>query len=385
VRDALLGRRAEYLDLDFVVPTDAVQTARSLARHYKAGFVVLDAERQIARVVFQNATVDLAQQEGDSLEKDLHRRDFTINAIAYNPHTHEFIDPLQGIIDCRAGLIRMVSPSNLEDDPLRLLRGYRQSAQLGFKIEPETQSVMRQLAPLLGKVAAERVQVELGYLLKSPQGTVWLQTAWEDNLLQAWFPDATALGVAQVAAVDDSARVLVDTWHEFGVELRSPVSGKSALLSLAKLTCLLPSMPGAAEEQLMRLKYSRAEIRAVVSVLKHLSQLLSYATYQMSLREQYFFFLDVGAVFPALVVLAVARGISVSAIAPLIDRYLNPNDQVAHPAPLLTGNDLMKALDLPASPLVGKLLTEIQIARIEGKISSREDALEFAAQQVIGN
>jgi tRNA nucleotidyltransferase (CCA-adding enzyme) len=244
---------------------------------------------------------------------------------------------------------------------------------------------MRQLAPLLGKVAAERVQVELGYLLKSPQGTVWLQTAWKDNLLQTWFPDATAQGVAQIAAVDNSARVLADTWHELGVELRSPVSGKSALISLAKLTCLLPSILGAAEEQLMRLKYSRAEIRAVVSVLKHLSQLLSYATSQMSLREQYFFFLDVGAVFPALAVLAVARGISVSAIAPLIDRYLNPDDQVAHPAPLLTGNDLMKALDLPASPLVGKLLTELQIARIEGKIASREDALEFAAQLVISN
>jgi tRNA nucleotidyltransferase (CCA-adding enzyme) len=228
VRDALLGRRGEYLDLDFVLPTDAVQTARKLAEHYKAGFVVLDAQRQIARVVFEQATVDLAQQEGDRLETDLHRRDFTINAIAYNPHRHEFIDPLQGIVDCRAGVIRMVSWSNLQDDPLRLLRAYRQAAQLGFTIEPTTQSAIRQLAPLLGQVAAERVQVELGYLLKFPQGTPWLTAAWEDNLLQPWFPDATAQGLEQVAALDHSVTLIEETWPELGVELRASVGSKSA-------------------------------------------------------------------------------------------------------------------------------------------------------------
>ncbi len=381
VRDALLGRRAEYLDLDFVLSADAVQTARKLAKHYKAGFVVLDAERQIARVVFDQATVDLAQQEGDSLETDLRRRDFTVNAIAYNPHTNELIDPLQGYADLQQGIIRMVSPANLQDDPLRLLRAYRQAAQLGFRIESTTQSTIRQLAPLLTQIAAERVQVELGYLLKSPQGTPWLTAAWEDNLLQAWFSDATERSLAQVAASDRAGILLEETWSALGEELRASVGGKSAsLLSLAKLACLLPSVPEAAEEQLLRLKYSRAEIRTAITAVKHLPQLLSHATSPMSLREQYFFFQNVGSVFPALAVLAVASEVPVEAIAPLSDRYLNPDDQVAHPTPLVTGNDLMKALHLPASPQVGKLLTELQVARIEGKISSREDALEFAAQ-----
>lgn len=383
VRDALLGRCTDYLDLDFVVPTDAVEIARKLATHYNAGFVVLDAQRQIARVVFPQATVDLAQQERNSLEIDLRRRDFTVNAIAYNPHTGEFIDPLQGRTDCRAGIIRMVSPTNLEDDPLRLLRGYRQAAQLGFQIEPETQSTIRQLAPLLAQVAAERVQVELSYLLKSPQGTPWLTAAWEDNLLQSWFPDATAQGLAQVAGVDRSADILGETWPQLGIELRSPLGGKSAsLLSLAKLSKLLPSAPEAAEQHLLCLKYSRAEIRAVVTAIAYLPQLLSYTTSQMPLREQYFFFLNVGSIFPVLAVLAVADGMPEDAIAPLINRYLNPNDQAAHPTPLVTGKDLMQALHLPPSPQVGTLLTEIQIARIEGKIFTCEDALEFAAQLI---
>ena len=87
VRDALLDRPSDYLDLDFVLPTSAVETAQAIARHYRAGFVLLDADRQIARVVFEQGTADFAQQVGASLDADLRRRDFTINAIAYNPHT----------------------------------------------------------------------------------------------------------------------------------------------------------------------------------------------------------------------------------------------------------------------------------------------------------
>ena len=108
VRDALLGRQSEYLDLDFVLPDRAVETARAIARHYQAGFVLLDAQRQIARVVFKHATVDFALALGDSLETDLRRRDYTINAIAYNPHTEEIIDPLQGYIDLQQSLLRMI-------------------------------------------------------------------------------------------------------------------------------------------------------------------------------------------------------------------------------------------------------------------------------------
>jgi tRNA nucleotidyltransferase (CCA-adding enzyme) len=383
VRDALLGRRGEYLDLDFVLPTDAVQTARKLATHYKAGFVVLDADRQIARVVFQDATVDLAQQEGDSLETDLRRRDFTINAIAYNPRTQELIDPLQGYADLQQRIIRMVSPENLQDDPLRLLRGYRQAAQLGFTIEPTTQSVIRQLAPLLQQIAAERVQVELGYLLKSPQGTPWLTAAWEDNLLQGWFPNATAQSLEQVAAIDRATIVIEEIWPQLGEELRVLISGKSASsLSLSKLACLLPSVPEAAEEQLMSLKYSRAEIRTVIIALKYLPQLLAHATSSMSIKEQYFFFQDVGSVFPVLAVLAVASGMPVDQITPLINRYLTPNDRVAHPTQLVTGNELMRSLNLPSGPQVGKLLTAIGVAHAEGKISTPAEALDFAAQMI---
>ena len=368
MRDAGLNRQGDYLDLDFVVPVEAVDIARRIARHYSAGFVVLDEQRQIARVVFERVTADFAQQQGD-LEADLRRRDFTINAIAYNPHTSTLIDPLGGLADLASQTLRMIAPANLQDDPLRLLRAYRQAAQLNFVIEPTTQSTIRALAPLLGTVAAERVQTEVEYLLANPQGSKWLKKAGEDGLLQAWFPKA-------IQKLDDLARV-DDSMQFFKASTAHSI--EHFYLCLAKLACLVAEAPAAAELELERLKYSRYQIRAVVTVLKHLPRLLAHAAAPMSLKDQYFFFLDVGEVFPAIALLAAVKAPQRSPILSLLHRYYTPNDPVAHPQPLVTGNDLIKSLHLSPGPQIGTLLTTIQIARIEGKIATKEEALQFAA------
>jgi tRNA nucleotidyltransferase (CCA-adding enzyme) len=392
VRDALLDRRAEYLDLDFVLPEGAVQTAKAIANYHRAGFVLLDAERQIARVVFEKATVDFAQQVGESLEEDLWRRDFTVNAIAYSPHTEQLLDPLQGNLDLRGGLIRMIAPENLKEDPLRLLRAYRQAAQLGFTLEFKTRKTIQQLADLIQFIAAERVQAELGYLLSTPKGTPFLKLAWQDGLLAHWLPHATASGLAQVAQVDQAAIALEETWSVFGLELsgwlrdqqKSSGTGRS-WLKIAKLACLVSADLETAEYELWRLKHSRAEVQAVLTAIKFLPQLQAVLLPTASLREQYFLFRGIGAAFPALAVLAAGLGASLEAIAPLMQRFLTPNDPIAHPTPFLTGRDLMMNLKLPPSPQIGQLLEAIQLARAEGKILTREAALEFAKDYIQSN
>lgn len=382
VRDAILERQSEYLDLDFVLPDDAVKIARAIARRYQAGFVLLDHQRQIVRVVFPHATVDFAQQEG-SLETDLNRRDFTINAIAYNPHNGEIIDPLQGCVDLKQGLLRMVKAANLQDDPLRLLRAYRQAAQLGFAIEPQTQATIRQLAPELSKVASERVRVELNYLLGSSKGNSWISAAWEDGLLAVWFDNLKRSPSSQLTAIDTAAVALSQNFPLLGIELSQAVRNtiKTTWLTIAKLATLVNPDPETAEIQLTQLTYSRAEIQGVTTALKLLPQLTSnIPLLQMCLREQYFLFRTAGRVFPVVAVLAVANGVAVQAILPLINRYLNPDDPVAHPTALVTGKELMQALEIPSSPIVGKLLNDIALAKIEGKISTPTEALELASQ-----
>ncbi|MFN7412857.1 MAG: CCA tRNA nucleotidyltransferase [Dolichospermum sp.] len=390
VRDAILGRIREYVDLDFIIPADAVKVARKIAQRYQAGFVLLDAERQIARVVFPHATVDFAQQEGESLITDLHRRDFTINAIAYNPHTQEIIDPLEGFKDIESSLLRMISPVNLQNDPLRLMRAYRQAAQLGFTIEPATQETIRSLAKSINQVAAERVRVEIGYLLANSQGTFWLNAAWKDGVLTSFFKNATEESFIKLTAVDQAYTLISENWQQLGEELANYVreTVKTSWLATAKLACLVDSKPEIAEIELQELTYSRAEIRAVTTGLRLFSEIKAV---KMPLRKQYFLFREMGILFPAVLVLALANDLVSKGIfeesmfityEPLIKRYLDKNDAVAHPIPLLNGKDMMMALNIPASPLIGELLMEVGVAQAEGKISTVEAAIEFARNLV---
>ncbi len=387
VRDVLLGRQADYLDLDFVMPANSVETARAIAKHYNAGFVVLDGERQIARVVFDQATVDFALQEGPTLEQDLRRRDFTVNAMAYNPHTQILVDPLSGYTDLQQHQLRMVSRENLADDPLRLLRAYRQAAQLGFSMEAETAIATAQLAPRLGQVAAERVQSELNTLLSSASGTTWLLRAWEAGLLTTWLPSASAATLAQVKALDTLLEPLNHCWPKLLAEFPTPSKhslGKFGPLALAKLIVLTDGDAIQAERQLQRLKYSRLEVRAAGTVRRLQPDL---AELPLSIRQRFFLFQSVGNLFPLLVLswlvsqadlVCSPSALEQDAIAPLVYHFLNAQDPVAHPHPLVGGKDLMQALDLKSGPHVGRLLTELQVVQAEGQIHTREEAIAWA-------
>lgn len=378
VRDSLLQRQRDYLDLDFVLPEKAVETARQIARFYQAGFVVLDAGRQIARVVFEKATADFAQQEGESLQIDLKRRDFTINAIAYNPFTRRLIDPLDGCQDLQQQVIRMVSAQNLADDPLRLLRAYRQASQLGFTLDSQTQETLIVLAPKLRQVAAERVRMELGYLLNLPSGSEALERAWKDGVLTGWFPHTCAERVSQVHQVDWVVQEFCDRWPQLPEYFNQPILASQPThgISLAKLILFIAPEVQKAEAELKNLKLSRAEIRAALSVLQRLPDILHPE--KMSLRDQYFFFQAIRPVFPTLMLLARVAGVALEAIAPLCDRYLNPDDSLVYPQPAISGNTLIAALNLPKGKLIGTLLTEIQIAQIQGKVTTEAEAIDFA-------
>jgi tRNA nucleotidyltransferase (CCA-adding enzyme) len=379
VRDALLNRKREPFDLDLVLKDRAVELARDIARRCEAGFVVLDAEREIARIVFAEGTVDFAKIEGETLEQDLKRRDFTINAIAHHLHHQTLIDPLGGKPDLEAGQIKMVSPANLRADPLRLLRAYRQAAQLHFTIEQPTRDAIRENASYLKQVAAERIQTELSYLLAIPQGSFYLQQAWEDGLLATWFPLLTDQQVQQVLQVEAIKEKLAQQWSQLPQTWEKNVGGKSdSLQALAKLACLVSPSPEQAEEQLTTLKYSRAEVRTITTTISLLPRLLDQEVEEMTLRDQYFFFQEAVKVFPCLLLTALAKGLSMESAQPLIERYLNPEDPVAYPQPIVTGKDLLRSLPLSPSPRVGEFLTELQIAYIEGRVHSQSEALELA-------
>jgi tRNA nucleotidyltransferase (CCA-adding enzyme) len=211
-----------------------------------------------------------------------------------------------------------------------------------------------------------------------PSGSEALEKAWKDGVLTDWFPHTCAERVSQVRRVDEIAEELSNRWSPILEHFHRPILASQPThgISLAKLILFIAPEVQKAEEELKALKLSRAEIRAALLVVQRLPDILHPD--KMSLRDQYFFFQATRLVFPTLILLARVAGVAMEAIAPLCDRYLNPDDPLVYPQPPISGNTLIEALNLPKGKLIGTLLTEIQIAQIQGKVTSEAEAIDFA-------
>jgi tRNA nucleotidyltransferase (CCA-adding enzyme) len=173
IRDALLGH--PHLDWDFATAARPEQVReifghrRTIPVGIEFGTVgVLDESGVMHEVTTFRRDVKTdgrhAEVEfGVSLSDDLARRDFTINALAYSPTTHELRDPFDGRADLTQGVVRAVGDpqARMREDRLRALRGIRFASRFGFKLEPNTFDAIRDSAPHMGRLSAERVKQEI--------------------------------------------------------------------------------------------------------------------------------------------------------------------------------------------------------------------------------
>ena len=214
VRDAALKRPVKDLDLAVKGGPGFGVRVRKLAHRLKASVFTLDEERQVYRMT-QRATglqLDISPFQGKDLLEDLRLRDFTINAMAlpltacYRPlpdkqtglfrlpavKRTDIIDPSGGLKDLKSKAIRLVSPEALTEDPLRLLRAFRFSATLGFKIKPETLKLIKLRSALIMKSAPERIHDELRMILASPEAAAGTKELYAAGLLTAILPELEA-------------------------------------------------------------------------------------------------------------------------------------------------------------------------------------------------
>ena len=201
VRDSFLGR----IPMDWDITTSAMpEETKTLFSHtFDTGIehgtitVLLDHEG------FEVTTYRVDGKYEDSrhpkevtfvrnLKEDLLRRDFTINAMAYN-EKEGLVDIFGGMDDLKAGVIRCVgdAEARFSEDALRILRGVRFAAQLGFDIAPDTREGMRKLAPTLKNISAERIQTEMIKMLCSPRPDM-LREAWELGITKEFIPEFDA-------------------------------------------------------------------------------------------------------------------------------------------------------------------------------------------------
>ncbi|HIK43935.1 MAG TPA: CCA tRNA nucleotidyltransferase, partial [Leptolyngbyaceae cyanobacterium M65_K2018_010] len=152
-------------------------------------------------------------------------------------------------------------------------------------------------------------------------------------------------------------------------------------LKATKLSQLLAAQPASAEAILTRLKYSRVEQQAVLSILKGWYYLQQQSGDQpLSLQQQYELFKTAGPGFVGVALLALVNGMPEKDMIALMERYLDPQDPVAHPQALVSGRDLIQGLGLKPGPRIGQLLEAIQLAQAEGQVTNREEALAWVKQ-----
>ncbi|MBM7824461.1 poly(A) polymerase [Arcanobacterium pluranimalium] len=134
-------------------------------------------------------------QYGDSLEGDLTRRDFTVNAMAVRLPNLELVDPCGGLEDLVAGVLRTPAPAtqSFDDDPLRIMRAARFSAQLGFDVAEDVMKAMIELAPRLDIVSVERIQSELTRLIISPYPRRGIELMVHTDVAQRVLPELANL------------------------------------------------------------------------------------------------------------------------------------------------------------------------------------------------
>lgn len=352
VRDWLLGR--PIYDLDFAVAGDGLELARRLADRFSGDYYALDRTRGTGRAILyregdQALIVDVAGLRGPSLVADLADRDFTINSLAFDVRQPgEVIDHHDGLADLKAGVIRAVSDDSIRNDPLRALRAFRQSSQLGFHLHPATNALIRRDGADLAHVSGERVRDEVSRLLALPMVSTSLSQMDDLGLLTIVLPEMEPLrGLAQSppheldgmahsletvrrlegllaepAATTDCGDGIPSGLSPFAENLRvhlgqimSDTRPRLVSLKLAALLhdCGKPQMRSVDDdgrirfighesagakigaEALHRLRFSRNEVQLVETVVRnHMRPLLLAEQESVSSRAVYRFFRDTG-------------------------------------------------------------------------------------------
>lgn len=433
VRDFYLGN--ESVDRDIIVmDEDARVFALKLAEFFDATFVPLDEENKIYRLVMSDKInyIDITNPIENSLEKDLMRRDLTINAIAVNIRSGEIVDISGGVTDIKNGCINYVNELNFVDDPLRLLRVYRFQAMYGFELAPETISAVCRYSDLINKPAAERINYELMKLFNGEFAHVALENMNKTWILEEIFPI-----VKELKQVPPNSHHHLDLFHhsietvkqvqnlynvssdEVKEHLNKIEFGGFSRLAHLKLAAFLHDIgkfsTWTIEEGKHRfIKHDDVGAKMSLKILKdlhfsnkqadYISSMIKYHIYPShvmtspqiteKIMMRYVRKMDKNSIDA--VILAQADRLSargpeitdeivernISSLNMLLRFYLEARETLKPLPKLLTGDEVMTLLNIKPSRKLGEIMNALHEAQISGDVTSKEHAVDFVKKLV---
>lgn len=432
IRDSLLGKTSK--DIDFSLTKDPLGFAKAVSFVLKGSFVPLN--ENCGRVVLKELTIDFTKIEQD-LERDIKRRDFTMNSLCMEgPSFSKIIDLTAGISDISKKTIRMVSKEGLLDDPLRLIRAARFSSSLNFKIEKATIKAIKENSHLVKQSAPERINYELFEILKNSNSYKYLKLLFKLGILEELIPEIIPLslidgkGYHHLNLLEHSFETTRQIekiannflFKEFVLRIKEylneTIAAGHTRLSLLKFIGFLHDLgkPETMKEEDGRLRFIGHE-RKGEDYIQDVGKRLAFSSNEilsakrLILNHMRLGTLIQGGLITRKAVFRLFKDLSDDVIMLLIlslsDRYSAVGEATTRediknhergvrkilefifdkkepikPPKIVNGNELMERFCLKESPLIGKLLLLIEEASVEGKIKNKEDAFKLVGKYV---
>jgi tRNA nucleotidyltransferase/poly(A) polymerase len=427
IRDLFLGRTP--VDYDIAVDKNPKKYAEKIAQKTSGRLIELGKpEQMIFRVVSKNFVYDISPIAGATIEDDLLKRDFTINALAWDLSSKKVIDCVGGQKDIASENIQMVSKSIFKNDPIRLIRAYRIAAAFDFQIEPQTAAAIKDHAPLLQTSAGERVKAELFKILAASNSYYFLSQMAKTGVLQTIFPELTDLQTCfqnryhhfdvfqHTMKAYSHLETLLNNCHAIfpGAEGKFKPCANPFKGRLLKCSILLHDIgkprsrttdekgnihfyghgkKSADMTQIIarRLKFSNSEASYIDFIIRnHIRPLFLFISHQNRTITQKGiarFFLKAGKYAPDLLIHTMAdikgkenkkderNEAFISFAREMLKYYFSYFQPEKAKPPFITGRDLINDFALTPSPLFKKILKRVEEARLSKKIKNKDEAI----------
>ena len=413
------------MDYDFTLPRQwssfLPMMESSLQFHFfKVGKE--DAGTTTYRMTRKACSMDVTFFQGETIEEDLQRRDFTINAIALSLLNETWHAVHRAFEDIKTRVIRTVSPKALDQDPLRMLRAIRYLCTLeGFALDIELEREIVLKKDLIRTLPGERTKMELDRILLSPRSGLGIRSLYELSLLLTLIPELAGLehlgqGRHHHLRVLPHILAMMEKIHwaeEWVARNGKPLSltpDERLILSYAALFHDLGKQDTYSQDEngrihfyhhesysckradaiMERLRFSNAMKHRVLHLIQHHMRILNLSseTGESAFKRLiHQFGEDISLlVLHTLADKEASRGILSIQMDEVIEGHclrilqLFDEKKIIHPPPLITGHDVM-ALGYSPGPKIGEILNAIREQQIEGRIRTKEEALKVLEER----